>query len=230
MILLTQSLDTMATPELLHYLSNNLNSVTYSELFDVLASKNSLIYSVIFREALKSKEKKTQFNLTVEKAESRAVSMANNRRKRFVRRIYRKHPLFALEFIRERYPLYSENDLSSDLLRATSRAKKMKRVKSPSQFGLRVSQIFKLTTQLKFKDVSELERNTICNKIVGYQNGLKLKAPILLRVKYKGERREYNFAWNETENKIKQFVSLSNKCVNFEELDNEWSKASYAGN
>lgn len=230
MKLLTQRLYEMAAPELLQYLTNNLNTVSYTDLFNGLATESSLIYSVIFREAIRSKDKKQSFSLTVEKAERKAISMANNRRKRFVRRIYKKHPLFALEFIRERYPFYTNHDLDIDLKVKVSRVKKIKKTKFTSQFGLRASQIFKLSTKLKFKDLSEKERHKICNQIVGYQNGLKLKTPILLGVKYNSEVREYNFPWNETESKIKQFVMISKRCVSFEELDKAWSRASYAGN
>ncbi|PYF68417.1 hypothetical protein [Pedobacter nutrimenti] len=205
--------------DLITFLKSNFNILTYPTLFKGLENSNTIVNQVIFRAAINCKQENKEFIISAEFAYKKANGIALNRRKRFVRRIWKKTPLFAMSFIKERYKDYTEDQLLSDLLINKKYKKRPKFKKRPSSFGLRVSQIQKLAGLLRFSDVLEVERNTICNKIVGYENSLKHKLPILLTVRYDNETMVYQFPWNETETKIKTFVSLTKKFSSFKELD-----------
>eukprot|EP01012_Entosiphon_sulcatum_P015538 TRINITY_DN20491_c0_g1_i1.p1 TRINITY_DN20491_c0_g1~~TRINITY_DN20491_c0_g1_i1.p1 ORF type:complete len:237 (-),score=29.62 TRINITY_DN20491_c0_g1_i1:658-1368(-) len=223
-------LSSLSSANLITFLSHNFHTITYKSLFNGLETATTVVNQVIYRTAILNKETKSEFFLTIDIAEKKAKTILLNRRKRFVRRVWKKYPLFAIELIKERYFDYTEDLLIPDLTISKRATKKVKFKKNISSFGLRISQIQKLAGLLKFKDTSEQERNTICNKIVGYSNALKLKTPILLTVRYAGEAREYSFKWNETEDKIKTFVALTKTNQSFSALDLDWSTRFTYGN
>lgn len=220
----------LSSGSLLSYIHANIHTITYKTLFKWLEQATTVVNQVIIRTAISSKDGKKDFVLTIEMAERKAQYIVDNRRKRFVRRVWKKYPLFALQLIKERYVDYSEELLIKDLYVQSKKNKKEKFKKNIASFGLRISQIQKLSWLLKSSDTSEKERNTICNKIAGYMNGLKLKAPIVLTVNYSGILKEYNFKWNDTESRIKTFLQLTKEHKTFEALDSAWNNRFSYGN
>jgi len=220
---IVQGIAYLSASDLITYLKQNNSITSYSILFKGLENSNTIINEVIFRNAILCKQDNQIFDLSNKVAQRKADNIALNRRKKFVRRTWKKTPLFAISLIRKRYKDYTEDLLIKDLTINKKNRKKEKFKRRPSSFGLRISQIQKLSSSLKFSDLTESERNTICNKIAGFANGLKLKKPICLTVRYNGETLEYKFLWNETEFKIKSFVALTKTCSSFEELDKSWN-------
>jgi hypothetical protein len=138
----------------------------------------------------------------------RKVLLSQERsRKNFVRRIYRRNPLFALEEIRTRYADYVEEQLTLDLQikKKIAKPKKQKPV-----LDLRRCQLEKLAAELRHEDLPPVEYNTICNRIVLLQNAHDLRLAIPLTVKLQGETLVYDFNWKTRERVVKDFAALAN--------------------
>jgi hypothetical protein len=140
---------------------------------------------------------------------NRKVLLSKDRsRRNFVRRVYRKNKLFALEEIRTRYPDYEEVLLQKDL---AVKSQKPKRKKHKPILDLRRCQLEKLTSLLRSGDLPELEYHSVCNRIGMLQNAHDRRLPIPLSVKLQGETLVYDFDWKTRENIVKSFVELANK-------------------
>jgi hypothetical protein len=223
------SLDELTGEQIIQLLTLELNQISYSSLFELIKQRDDLLKVIIARYAIKCKEDNLPFLLTIEKAQRKVSITVNNRRKKFVRRAWKSEPLFALEVIKVKYPDYTESMLLNDLKLNKPYKRREKFVKRPSHFGLRISQIKKLKGLLKVTDPTSREYNKYCNQIVGYMTGLKLKTPIILRVKYNGEIYEYEFPWYTWEFKIKSFIALSKTVNSVEELNEKWNATKHAG-
>lgn len=129
-------------------------------------------------------------------------------RRNFVRRVYRKNKLFALEEIRTRYPDYEEVLLLKDV---AVKSKKVKPKKHKPTLDLRRCQLEKLSALLRSGDLPEMEYHSVCNRIVMLQNAHDRRLPIPLSVKLQGETLIYDFDWKTRENIVKSFVELANK-------------------
>lgn len=129
-------------------------------------------------------------------------------RRNFVRRVYRKNKLFALEEIRTRYPDYEEVLLLKDV---AVKSKKVKPKKHKPTLDLRRCQLEKLGALLRSGDLPEMEYHSVCNRIVMLQNAHDRRLPIPLSVKLQGETLIYDFDWKTRENIVKSFVELANK-------------------
>ncbi|WP_091157432.1 hypothetical protein [Mucilaginibacter pineti] len=139
----------------------------------------------------------------------RKIRLSKERsRRNFVRRVYRKNKLFALEEIRTRYPDYEDVLLIKDL---AVKSRKPKRKKHKPILDLRRCQLEKLTALLRSGDLPEVEYHSVCNRIVMLQNAHDLRLPIPLTVKLQGETLVYDFDWKTRENIVKSFVELANK-------------------
>jgi hypothetical protein len=223
------NLDKLTGEQIIQLFTLNLNQISYSSLFELINQRDNLLKVIIARHAIKCKQDKLPFLLTIDKAQRKVSITVNNRRKKFVRRVWKSEPLFALEVIKVKYPEYTESMLLDDLKLNKSYKRREKFVKRPSHFGLRISQIEKLKGLLKVTDPTSREYNKYCNQIVGYMTGMKLKTPIILPVKYHGEIYEYEFPWYTWEFKIKSFIALSKTVNSVEELDEKWNATKHAG-
>ena len=219
----------MSPEALLPFLSENLSGLAFSRLFGAFKTHHLILGQTILRMAIHCKERGISFNVSLEAAKRRCFAIENNRRRKFVRRMVKAAPLFALQLIRERYPNYKESEMATDLKLAKNYKKHEKFVKRPSQMGLRISQICKLGNELRFTDPSSAEYNRYCNLIAGYHNGLKNKLPIQLTVSYAGIFHVYTFPWNDTELRIKAFVALTKRVNSFDELDKQLAENSRYG-
>lgn len=126
----------------------------------------------------------------------------------FVRRVYRKNKLFALDEIRNRYPDYEEVMLLKDV---AVKSKKVKRKNHKPMLDLRRCQLEKLSALLRSGDLPEQEYHNVCNRMVMLQNAHDRRLPIPLSVKLQGETLVYDFDWKTRENIVKSFVELANK-------------------
>lgn len=129
-------------------------------------------------------------------------------RRNFVRRVYGKNRLFALEEIQQKYPAYTEEMLIADLQRkpAKARHKKHKPVTD-----LRRCQLQKLALRLRNQPLNEKEYQATCNQIVLLQNAHDHRLPVPLTVKLQGETLVYFFNWKIREGVVKAFVELANR-------------------
>jgi len=214
---------------LIRLFTTALEKFSYPELFEVLASPGAPLISIIIRTAIKSKQQAKPFRLSLEQAERRTVAVENNRRKKFASRAWKTQPLFALEVIRQKYPDYTEQMLTADLILVKRKKKREKFIKRTSEFGLRICQIRKLSGMLKLSDPESPEYYKCCNQIAGYMQGLKNRSPISLQVNYSGESLQYDFPWNSRESDIKAFIAITKKVGSFKELDEQWSSYHSSG-
>jgi len=207
--------------DLIALLAKDLLVIPYEQLFNAFKHSEALLCQTIFRLAIHRKNAGLPFDISLGFAQHKCRIIETNRRKKFVRRAVKSAPLFALSLIRERYPDYVESMIAADLKLSKGYKRREKFVKRPSDMGLRICQIQKLSWKLRYTDPQSKEYNRYCNQIAGYMNGLKTKSPIIIEVNYNKVKMEYTFPWNATENKIKSFVALANKLTSFEELNQE---------
>lgn len=205
--------------DLISLFAKDLLNIPYGQLFNALKQCETVLCQTIFRLAIQRKNAGLPFDVSLGFAQRRCRIIETNRRKKFVRRTVKSAPLFALSLIRERYPDYVESMIRTDLKLSKRYKRREKFVKRPSDMGLRICQIQKLSWRLQYTDPQSKEYNRYCNQIAGYMNGLKTKSPIIIEVKYNNIKMDYFFPWNATENKIKSFVAMANKLTSFDELN-----------
>ncbi|QEM06185.1 hypothetical protein DIU31_022685 [Mucilaginibacter rubeus] len=128
-------------------------------------------------------------------------------RKNFVRRVFQKNPLFAIEEIQTRYPDFNETMLYHDLNRKKA---KSKRKKTKPIVDLRRCQLEKLARKLSLEDISEQDYQSTCCRIVLLQNAHTLRLPIPLTVTLNKDTLVYSFNWRTRETVVKSFVDLAN--------------------
>ncbi|MEJ6982435.1 hypothetical protein WG906_18360 [Pedobacter sp. P351] len=188
----------------------NLSKYSYVDLFSLLKDEETdLIFLTVIRAAIRAKEKKSTFTLTLEAAEKKAAQVRVNRRKRFVRRIYNRTPLFAIQYIRERYPDYRHEDLAFDLLLKKKPGSSFK--SKPSKNDFRSSQLQKLKDLIKYEDPQSLIYHKACTTIALMLQAQKRKECITLTVRLGGELKGYYFKWNTLERVIKSFHAMANQ-------------------
>ena len=127
----------------------------------------------------------------------------------FVRRIFKKTPLFAIQYIRERYPFYKESDLIDDLKRRVSK-QTFKPVKAAKE-NFRISQLRKWKEVLKYESPNSNTYHKACTTIALMSQALIRKEKITLTVKLEGKTVQYYFQWNTLERVIKQFHKIANQ-------------------
>ena len=144
-----------------------------------------------------------------EQAIRRKVELRQQRsRRNFVRRVYQKNKLFAIEEISTKHPDYTEDMLSADLYIAKRTAK---RKKHKPVTDLRQCQLQKLAHRLKYVQLDEKDYNDTCNRIAILQQAHKLRLSIPLIVNLQQETLVYSFPWKICEGVVKDFVTLANK-------------------
>ena len=195
--------------DLLDEFKNNLERFSFKDLFNLLDQHEDLLTLVIIRSAIRAKEKGHSFELTMEAASRKVATMINTRRKLFVRRIFKKTPLFAIQFIRERYPFYKESDLIDDLKRRVSK-QTVKPVKTAKE-NFRTSQLRKWKEVLKYENPDSSTYHKACTTIALMSQALIRKERITLTVKLEGKAVQYYFHWNTLERVIKQFHKIANQ-------------------
>lgn len=153
----------------------------------------------------------------------RKTAMAQQRRrKNFVRRVYQRNKLFALEEIRQTYPDYTETSLLADL---KMRPPKPKRKKHKPITDLRRCQLEKLAKRLKNGDLDEKEYHQTCCKMVMLWQAHEQRLPIPLTVKISGEVLVYSFDWQTRENVVKSFAELANtKGITHDQLKERYQE------
>jgi hypothetical protein len=140
----------------------------------------------------------------------RKVELQQQRtRRNFVRRVYQKNKLFAMQEIQVRYPDYKEAMLAADLHIAK---KATKRKKHKPITDLRQCQLEKLAHRLQYAKLNEKDYNDTCNRIAILQQAHNLRLPVPLLVNLQKEVLVYSFPWKVREGVVKEFVALANKA------------------
>jgi len=150
------------------------------------------------------------------------------RKKLFVRRQYKRYPVLALLFIRERYPDYTEDQLLKDII--VKRRPKKRNKKKKAILDFRRVQMEKYAQRLKQFDKDSREYNQACNMIAILENAHQLKTPIELNVKLNGEKMTYYFHWDTKERRIKEFVAAANTKGTTHEMLEKLLRPSFTGN
>jgi hypothetical protein len=167
---------------------------------------NRMSILILLRELYKNFEKSGKTQITPELIRRKVFLSQERTRKNFVRRVFKKNKLFALEEIHTRYPGYSEQQLTIDLKQKTS---KFKAHKTKPVLDLRRCQLEKLAFKLKGTS-DDGEYHHTCCKMVMLQNAHDYRLPIPLTVKLQGEVLVYSFHWKTRERTIKSFAELAN--------------------
>lgn len=139
----------------------------------------------------------------------RKVELQQQRtRRNFVRRVWQKNKLFAIEEIKAKYPDYTANMLAADL---HQKKKAAKRKKHKPVTDLRQCQLQKLAHRLKYAGLDEKDYNETCNRIAILQQAHSQRLPVPLLVNLQKEALVYSFPWKIREGVVKDFVALANK-------------------
>ncbi|WDF55804.1 hypothetical protein [Mucilaginibacter sp. KACC 22063] len=139
----------------------------------------------------------------------RKVDLQQQRtRRNFVRRVFQKNKLFALEEIQAKYPDYAADMLAADLhmVKASPKHKKHKPVTD-----LRRCQLEKLAQRLKYEQLDDKAYNDTCNRIAILQHAHSLRLPVPLLVNLQQEALVYSFPWQIREGVVKAFVAFANQ-------------------
>jgi len=177
--------------------------------------EKSLGVLILLRELLKNLSKTDKTELTIALIERKVFISMERTRKNFVRRVYKKNKLFALEEIGSRYPGYDETMLLNDLKQKKGRKKDKK---TKPVLDLRRSQLAKLAFRLKTTS-DENEYHATCCRMVMLQNAHNHRLPIPLTVRLQDETLVYSFDWKTREQVVKSFVELANaKGMTHEQL------------
>ncbi|OJW13926.1 hypothetical protein [Mucilaginibacter sp. 44-25] len=186
---------------------------------------------ILLRELYKSRAtgQTEGFNITIAEIERKALMSQQRTRRNYVRRVYQKNKLFALEEVRAKYPDYTEAMLQADLL---VKKRRFRKKKSKPIVDLRRCQLEKLARKLNFENLSEHDYHHTCCRIVLLQNALKLRLPIRLTVTLNKNKLIYSFNWRTRESVVKSFVGLANaKGMTHEQLalrHKEMSSSNYS--
>ncbi len=186
---------------------------------------------ILLRELYKSRAtgQTEGFKITIVEIERKALMSQQRTRRNYVRRVYQKNKLFALEEVRAKYPDYTEAMLQADLL---VKKRRFRKKKSKPIVDLRRCQLEKLARKLNFEDLSEHDYHHTCCRIVLLQNAHKLRLPIRLTVTLNKNKLIYSFNWRTRESVVKSFVGLANaKGMTHEQLalrHKEMSSSNYS--
>ncbi|GAA3989764.1 hypothetical protein [Mucilaginibacter dorajii] len=207
-----QQPESEVTP-LLQELIANGHQYTVQQIGDLLdqeqRGEKRLAVLILLRELYKSMATGvgSDLNITPEIIERKAFLSQERTRRNFVRRVYQKNPLFALEEIRIRFPGYTEVMLMTDL--AVKKQKKRKKKHKPV-LDLRRCQLEKLAHRLQSENLIEKDYQSTCCRMVMLQNAHDHRLPIPLMVTLNKETLVYSFHWRTREKVVKSFVELAN--------------------
>jgi hypothetical protein len=197
--------------------------MTAQEVGEMLRSEQDgpkrLSVLILLRELYKNIVLPPEEKITVtEKLINHNVILSQERtRRNFVRRVYKRHKLFALEEIKNRYPDYQEAMLYADLKQSKTKPKKKKH---KPILDLRRCQLQKLAFRIQREDLSPEEYHRTCCRMVMLQNAHDCRKPIPLIVTLNKETLVYSFGWRTRESVVKSFVSLANsKGVTHDQLN-----------
>jgi hypothetical protein len=196
--------------------------LTGKELFEMLCAKQEgqkrLAVLILLRELYKNTIAVPDDGVLVTgELLSHKVFLSQERtRKNFVRRVYRRNKLFAIEEIRSKYPEYADTDLCADLIKKCSKAK---RKKHKPIVDLRCCQPGKLAQRLRSESLNEEDYHKTCCRMVMLQHAHNNRLPICLVVNLNKDTLIYSFHWATRESVVKAFVRLANtKGMNHEQL------------
>ena len=148
------------------------------------------------------------------------LQIETNRRKRFVRRCYKKSPLWVIEYVRERYQYYEPAMLIDDLrIRYKRKNKFEKHTRWPEDF--RSCQIRKYVTRMESSDRESVEYHKACIMISRLNEAHIKRKDIYLTIRINNQSIRYGFKWNSTEKFIKHVASLNLVSSTFEEFENK---------
>jgi hypothetical protein len=187
--------------------------LTSKEIFGMLRTeqegKKRVTVLILLRELYKNTVAEPEDRVLVtDKMVNRKVFLSQQRtRKNFVRRIYHKNKLFAMEEIRTRYKDYTEEMLHTDLI---IKKCKPKRTKRKPITDLRRCQLEKLAHRLQYSDLNDKDYHNTCCRMVMLQNAHDHRLPIPLTVTLNKETILYSFDWRTRESVVKSFVDLAN--------------------
>lgn len=141
------------------------------------------------------------------------------RRKRFVKRILKRVPLYAMEEIRRRYPDYDEYMLRDDTKTRDPVTKSHRHKKKKADDDFRSRQLAKYAELLKQSDEGSKDYHKACTQIALLTQNHNEKRQIHIVVKKNGDVRGFNFNWQTREVYIKKFIQLANeKTSTWEDL------------
>ncbi len=189
------------------------SELTSKEIYEMLCTeqegKNRLAILILLRELYKNivAEPEDKVLVTDEMVNRKVFLSQERTRKNFVRRIYHKNKLFAMEEIRIKYKDYTEEMLQTDLIVKNSKPKRKKR---KPIVDLRRCQLEKLAHRLLSVDLNERDYHNTCCRIVMLQNAHDCRLPIPLTVTLTKETFIYSFDWRTRESVVKSFVTLAN--------------------
>lgn len=207
---LTESRESLLMGELItngqHYSVQQISELLNKEQ----QGEKRMTILILLRELYKSRAtgQTEGFNMTITQIERKALISQQRTRRNYVRRVYRKNKLFALEEIRAKYPDYTEAMLQADLF--VKKSRRCRKKKSKPIVDLRRCQLEKLARKLSLEDLSEHDYHHTCCRIVLLQNAHKLRLPIRLTVTLNQNKLVYSFNWRIRENVVKSFVGLAN--------------------
>jgi hypothetical protein len=185
--------------------------------------KKRLAVLILLRELYRNGAGESKrLTITASGIERKVFVSQERTRKNFVRRVFKKNPLFAVEEIQTRYPEYNERMLYYDLKRKKA---KSNRKKSKPIVDLRRCQLEKLARKLSLEDLSEQDYQSTCFRIVMLQNAHDLRLPIPLTVTLNKKTLVYSFNWRTRERVVKSFVDLANtQGMTHEQLEKRYQE------
>jgi hypothetical protein len=189
------------------------SELTSKEIYEMLHTeqegKKRLAVLILLRELYKNivAEPEDKVLVTDEMVNRKVFLSQERTRKNFVRRIYHRNKLFAMEEIRERYKDYTEEMLYADLIIKNSKPKRKKR---KPIVDLRRCQLEKLAHRLQSADLNGKDYHNTCCRMVMLQNAHDHRLPIPLTVTLNKETILYSFNWRTRESVVKSFVDLAN--------------------
>jgi hypothetical protein len=142
-----------------------------------------------------------------------------NKRKRFIRRCYKKSPLWAVELAKTVYPNYNASMLENDLRIKYRRKKKHEKFKRlPEDF--RSCQIKKYIGMMESSEVESKEYHRACIMISRLTEAHNKRKDIYLTICIGREKVRYGFHWSSSEKFIKAVADLASECTSFEDFEN----------
>ncbi|OKS88730.1 hypothetical protein [Mucilaginibacter polytrichastri] len=190
---------------------NALNAAEVGKLLDdELKTQQRPAVLIALRQLYQNfgKQEDHQNELTEQSIRRKVELQQQRARRNFVRRVYAKNKLFALEEILIKYPDYTTDMLCADL---HIKRKADKRKKHKPITDLRRCQLEKLAHLLRYGQLNDKAYNNTCNRIAILQHAHSLRLPVPLLVNLQQEAVVYSFPWQIREGVVKDFVALANK-------------------
>ncbi|MBD3748530.1 MAG: hypothetical protein IE931_03445 [Sphingobacteriales bacterium] len=222
--------------QIVYEINENLYIYSISDLFDAANAErehqNRKAVLLAINQAVRTQSDLKLPFLDADKLRKKANALLKVAKKKFVKRMYQKHGLFALDEIIKRYPNYDEEQIALDLIENPKKRIRKSKKYVPYTDARRV-QIQKLGSQFRFADFKENEKeyHRACTTIAILQNALNRKEPIPLLVNLQQSSKVYYFKWNANYDLVKSFIKMANvKGKTHEDLQSAFKMANAIDN